>query len=210
MPMPEGYIDVAARLAEMREIHPELTLQQVKMEFLEVNGQSWVVYTAAAYRTPDDIRPGIGTAWEPIPGRTNFTRDSEVQNAETSAWGRALIAVGASTRQGIASAEEVRNRRAEQEDAQGSRPAAQTSRQNAARGPQNAPGADVERILAASTAEPGNEFLASLAKQWTEKGTLSPKQIASGLTAANRVLDMPHALTPVGDEWPPEDERFGA
>jgi hypothetical protein len=39
-------------------------------------------------------------------------------NAETSAWGRAIIAVGAAdSRKGIASAEEVRNRAAEREPA---------------------------------------------------------------------------------------------
>jgi hypothetical protein len=105
------YIDVAERIAMFREQHPEGSLQQVSLDFREVNGGWWVIYTAAAYRTPDDERPGIGTAWEPIPGRTNFTRDSEVQNAETAAWGRAIVAaLAADTKRGIASAEEVRNR----------------------------------------------------------------------------------------------------
>ena len=192
------YVDVATRLAEMREKFPELTMSQVKMEFVVVNGMEWVVYTAAAYRTPDDIRPGIGTAWEPIPGPTNFTRDSEVQNAETAAWGRALIAIGASTKHGIASLEEVGNR------SEHTGPV-----QNAPRGPQKAPTAEIERILAAAEQDPSNTFLASLAKQWSEKNSLSAKQIESGLTAAGRVLDQPRVpVTPAGDEWPPEDERF--
>jgi hypothetical protein len=56
-------------------------------------------------------------AWEVFPGRTPYTRGSELQNAETSAWGRAIIAVGASdSKRGIASREEVRNRQAERED----------------------------------------------------------------------------------------------
>ena len=76
------YIDVATRLTEMRDLFPDLTMSQVSMEFVVVAGTSWVVYTAAAYRTPDDPRPGIGTAWEPIPGPTPFTKDSEVQNRE--------------------------------------------------------------------------------------------------------------------------------
>jgi hypothetical protein len=49
-------------------------------------------------------------AWEVIPGKTPYTKDSEVQNAETSAWGRAIVAVGAATAKKIASREEVRNR----------------------------------------------------------------------------------------------------
>ena len=77
----------------------------------------FIVYTAAAYRSQDDARPGIGIAWEPFPGRTPYTAGSELQNAETSAWGRAIIAVGASdAKGGIASRQEVQNRRAERED----------------------------------------------------------------------------------------------
>lgn len=111
---PLDYIDVATRIVEFREKHPHGSLQQHSLEFVNVNGKDWVVYTAAAYRTPDDTRPGMGTAWEPIPGPTSFTRDSEVQNAETAAWGRAMVAVLAvDTRKGVASSEEVRNRQAE-------------------------------------------------------------------------------------------------
>lgn len=108
---PDGYIDVAERIVEFREQYPTGSLQQVDVQFLDFAGKSWVVYTAAAYRTPDDERPGHGTAWEPVPGPTNFTRDSELQNAETSAWGRAIVAVlAADTKRGVASANEVRNR----------------------------------------------------------------------------------------------------
>lgn len=112
---PLDYIDVATRIVEFREKHPEGSLQQVEVKFIDFAGKSWVVYTAAAYRTPDDERPGIGTAWEPVPGATNFTRDSELQNAETAAWGRAMVAaLAVDTRKGIASQEEVRNRQVEQ------------------------------------------------------------------------------------------------
>jgi hypothetical protein len=105
------YIDVAERIVEFRTKHPDGSLQQQTLDFREVAGGWWVVYTAAAYRSPDDPRPGIGTAWEPVPGKTNFTRDSELQNAETAAWGRAIVAaLAADTKRGIASAEEVRNR----------------------------------------------------------------------------------------------------
>lgn len=111
---PLDYIDVASRIVEFREKFPEGSLQQVKLDFVVVGGKDWVVYTAAAYRSPEDSRPGIGTAWEPIPGPTKFTRDSEVQNAETAAWGRAMVAaLAVDTKKGIASQEEVRNRQVE-------------------------------------------------------------------------------------------------
>lgn len=108
---PLDYIDVATRIVEFRNQYPSGSLQQVKYELIEVGNKAFIAFTAAAYRTPEDERPGIGTAWEPIPGPTNFTRDSEMQNAETAAWGRAIVAaLAADTKKGIASSEEVRNR----------------------------------------------------------------------------------------------------
>lgn len=108
----DDYVDVAERIVEFRTKHPDGSLQQVALDFREVSGAWWVVYTAAAFRTPDDVRPGHGTAWEPVPGKTPYTRDSELQNAETAAWGRAIVAVlAADTKRGIASKQEVQNRR---------------------------------------------------------------------------------------------------
>lgn len=128
--MPEkfaaDYIDVAERIASIRgkadREYPEGSFQPLdhgnpyRIEVIE--GQTYIVYVAAFYRTPDDPRPGVGAAWEPVPGKTPYTRGSELQNAETSAWGRALVAtLAADTKRGIASQEEVRNRRAEQDPA---------------------------------------------------------------------------------------------
>jgi hypothetical protein len=50
-------------------------------------------------------------AWEPVPGRTPYTKGSELMVAETSAWGRSLAAIGIATNKSIASAEEVRSAR---------------------------------------------------------------------------------------------------
>lgn len=114
-----AYIDVAARIVEFRTKHPEGTLQpadlSVPYRIENIDGTTYIVVVAAAYRSPEDTRPGVGMAYEVFPGKTNFTRGSELQNAETSAWGRAIVAaMAADTKQGIASAEEVRNRSEEQ------------------------------------------------------------------------------------------------
>lgn len=122
----DDYVDVATRIAEFRDRYPDGSLQPwgddpwriVQAQGFDRQGdvcqQTFIVYMAAAYRNPDDKRPGVGCAWEVFPGRTNFTRGSELQNAETSAWGRAIIAALASdSKQGVASREEVRNRQAE-------------------------------------------------------------------------------------------------
>jgi uncharacterized protein (DUF3820 family) len=106
----DDYIDVPARIALFAAKYPMGTLQGTGYFVRDVEEK--IVgyhYTASAYRTPDDPRPGIGTAYEPIPGKTPYTRDSEVMNAETSAWGRAIVACGFETKK-IASAEEVRAR----------------------------------------------------------------------------------------------------
>ena len=106
------YITVAERIVEFRGKYPEGSLQPAdlaKPYSIElINGNPNFVVVAAAYRTPDDGRPGIGMAYEPIPGATPYTRGSELQNAETAAWGRAIVAaLAADTKAGIASREEI-------------------------------------------------------------------------------------------------------
>ena len=65
---------------------------------------------AYAYRMPEDQRPGIGHSSLEIPGSTPYTKGSEIENAETSAWGRAIAALGFEVKRGIASREEVANK----------------------------------------------------------------------------------------------------
>jgi hypothetical protein len=112
-----SYKDVPARIRDFKEKYPDGCLRPADLDHPyrveTVGNQTFIVFVAAAYRTPDDPLPGIGTAWEPCPGKTPYTRDSELQNAETSSWGRAIVAVLASESKSIASAEDVRNRHAE-------------------------------------------------------------------------------------------------
>lgn len=110
------YIDVAQRIADFREKYPQGCLRTGSIDFREFAGACWVIYSAEAYRWPGDPLPAQGTAWEQVPGKTPYTKDSELQNAETAAWGRAIVAaLAADTRKGIASTEEIRNREAERE-----------------------------------------------------------------------------------------------
>jgi len=116
------YVEVADRVREFREKYPTGSLTQVNLQFIDFAGKSWVVYTAAAYRTPDDQQPEIGTAWIPVPGLTPYTKNSEVQNVETAAWGRAMVAALAVDTKKIASADEVRNVGAEERQTQQENP----------------------------------------------------------------------------------------
>ena len=65
----------------------------------------WV--RAYAYRTPDDPHPGVGHSWMVLPGTTPYTKGSEIENTETSAWGRAIGALGIGIGESIASADEI-------------------------------------------------------------------------------------------------------
>lgn len=119
----KDYVDVAERIRLFAERYPEGSLQsQITFRAAAtltpdglVTATTGVLCKAYAYRTPDDERPGIGHAFEKLPGSTPYTKDSEVMNAETSAWGRAIVALGFETKK-IASANEVRNRRGADED----------------------------------------------------------------------------------------------
>lgn len=107
----EDYVTVDQRIAEFYKSFPDGSLRTYREpQLFHVGEKTFIAYAAAAYRDSDDELPGIGWAWEPVPGPTSFTRDSELQNAETSAWGRAIAALGFSTHDGIASREEVQAR----------------------------------------------------------------------------------------------------
>lgn len=117
------YVDVAQRIREFRDKHPEGSLRPA-----DIDRPYWVeniegvglrlVYVAAAYRYPEDPTPGIGMAWEPLPGRTPYTKDSELMVAETSAWGRAIVAaLAGDTKKSVASADEVKARQPHDEPA---------------------------------------------------------------------------------------------
>lgn len=164
------YVDVAERIREFRKAYPTGSLQpwnpDKPFEIVSVGERAFIVYTAAAYRTPDDQRPGIAVAWEPAVGKTNFTRDSELMNAETSAWGRAILACLAADSKRIASAEEVRNRRADQE----------SPRSNVVTmKPVDEPERKVERAPARASTKPSEKqmsFLRSLMRQTETDGEL--------------------------------------
>ena len=109
----QDYIPVNERIAAFIAQYPAGSLRPLwpdePYRVLGEGDTKWLVYGACAYRTPDDPAPGVGLAWEPVPGRTPYTRGSELMVAETSAWGRALAAIGIATNKSIASAEEVRS-----------------------------------------------------------------------------------------------------
>lgn len=139
MPDLSDYVTVAERIAQFRERYPDGCLRPVNpdkpWEIITIGDRTFIGYAAAAYRSPEDELPGIGIAWEPFPGRTPYTRDSEAMNAETSSWGRAIIAaLAADTKTGLASREEVQNRQGEERKPAPRKPAAPKDEKSTAQG----------------------------------------------------------------------------
>ena len=84
----KDYVQVNERIIAFYERHPEGSIQSEIVEFSEKR----VVVKAYAYRKPGDPLPGIGHSYMALPGKTTYTIGSELENTETSAWGRALAA----------------------------------------------------------------------------------------------------------------------
>lgn len=104
----KDYVDVKERIRLFYAEHPDgrLCTGEVKVTS-EPDGVPRVWAQAFAYRDPTDLHPGVGWSWLILPGSTNFTRGSEIENAETSAWGRAIGALGIGISASIASKDEI-------------------------------------------------------------------------------------------------------
>lgn len=101
------YVQVNERISAFYKTWPEGSLQSEIIEHTDKR----VVVRAFAYRTPDDMRPGIGHSGMAIPGTTPYTKGSELENAETSAYGRALAALGFEIRRSVATSDEIAGKR---------------------------------------------------------------------------------------------------
>jgi len=104
-----NYVDVPTRFAAALERWPELRIIENRPEVITIADKTFISVTMQAWRTPDDPVPAQATCFEPFPGKTSFTRDSEQMNASTSALGR-VLGLMMSFGSKMASAEEVRNR----------------------------------------------------------------------------------------------------
>ena len=106
-----NYVDVPTRFALALDKWPDLRVVESPPKVVTVGDQTFISVTMTVYRTPDDLIPARGFAWEPIPGKSSFTRGSEMMNASTSALGRAIGLMMPFGK--MASMEEVRNRQPE-------------------------------------------------------------------------------------------------
>jgi hypothetical protein len=121
---PDDYREVPERIAEWYARHPDA---RIIPEVIE-NTDARVVVKASVFKTQDpaEVPTGVGHSYLAYPGKTPFTRDSELENAETSAVGRALVMAGIPAKT-ISSAHEVSMKQGPStEPAEGSSPAPTT------------------------------------------------------------------------------------
>lgn len=104
----DDYVDVASRLAQAFDRYRTLRITEDQPQIRTVGDRVFIEVRVTVYRTPDDPVPVTAHAWEPFPGRTPYTRDSEMMVGSTSALGRALAFMGFAGKRSIASADEVR------------------------------------------------------------------------------------------------------
>lgn len=104
------YVEVKDRIKLFLAQYPDGRLVTDRVEMWLDDGVPRVVVKALAYRDKDDPLPGVGWSWMQLPGTTTYTRGSELENTETSAWGRAIGSLGIGIEKSIASANEVQSK----------------------------------------------------------------------------------------------------
>ena len=170
-PADSGYIEVKDRIEAFYKKYPEGSIQTEIINLTDAR----VVMKAYAFRFLEDTRPGIGHSALGIPGKTTYTRDSELENAETSAVGRAIANLGFEVKRSVASADEIRSKQADEEQ-----PAqAEKSEQSAA--PKATPATQAQKnLIRAKAREAGitDEELKALRLSVT--GKHSSKDFTSG------------------------------
>jgi hypothetical protein len=117
------YVEVKDRLRAALERYPHLRVVEEHATITEVGDRQFLICRVAVHRTQDDPLPMVAAAWEPLPGRTPYTKDSELMVGMTSALGRALGYMGFGITKSIASANEV--------EARQDRPQAPTAKESA-------------------------------------------------------------------------------
>ena len=106
-----NYVDVATRIKLLVEQYPNAIINCGKPTIVEIGNSTFVEVVVRIICNDEFDRYSVATAWEPFPGKTPYTRDSEMMNAETSAIGRAIGALGIGLTGSMATSNEVVNRR---------------------------------------------------------------------------------------------------
>lgn len=98
------YVEVKDRIKPFWELYPN---GRIENEVIEISDTRVTVKCSIFADRADEFPISVGHSWMNVPGATNFTRGSEVENTETSAVGRALAFIGIGIDKSIASANEI-------------------------------------------------------------------------------------------------------
>ena len=120
-----SYVEVKDRLAVLFELYGQARVVTSYELTREPDQKPKVIVRAIIYRTPDDPVPATGTSWMYLPGATTYTRGSELENAETSAVGRAIGLMGILIDRSIATSNEIDAKKNEAEPAHTTPPPSQ-------------------------------------------------------------------------------------
>jgi hypothetical protein len=112
----QDYVDVAERIGQLFAKYPDASIQTSYEGMVETPTGTYLIVKATVYRTPEDPRPGIDYAWELVPGRTPYTKGSELMVGSTSATGRAISMLGIATKRSIATKQEIQAAKSRQGD----------------------------------------------------------------------------------------------
>ena len=110
------YVDVKTRLKQALVLYPQLRIVEHRPHLTQVGDQLFIECSVTVYRDPDDIIPVQAYIYEPYPGKTPYTKNSEQANGATSVLGRALGYMGLGIDKSIASSNEVLGRQQAAED----------------------------------------------------------------------------------------------
>ena len=105
-----NYVDVATRIKLLLEKYPNASIVCTAPKVIEIAGHHFIEVVTHIACNDGSGRQAQASAWEPFPGKTSFTRDSEAMNSETSSIGRCIGALGIGLTGSMATANEVANR----------------------------------------------------------------------------------------------------
>jgi hypothetical protein len=156
----DGYVTVNERLKMALAKYPDLRVMELPFLVQEINGDTFLWCAVAVYPTPEH-QPTNGSVLEPMPGRTPYTRNSELMVGYTSALGRALGYLGFGIDKGIASNDEVAARIGTDREFNDAMPAVTRAKvgSRAKTGAQKAAEAALERGGGADSPEPVESVL---------------------------------------------------
>ena len=104
-----NYTTVNERIIQFYDRYPTGVISTHPAKIVEIGSSIFISVIAEVYTAPDS--PAIvAEAWEPYPGKTPYTRDSELMNCATSAIGRCMMQLAIGIDKAGASRDEVQAR----------------------------------------------------------------------------------------------------